>query len=71
MAQDLTNPFGYGQNQVQECHQSTGSYWFPTLSTGAPSHGCYAYWTRVTAYKNGKKVGNKDSNVLHVPSGCL
>jgi hypothetical protein len=70
MAQDYNAPWTGSHNQSQECHQSTGSYWFPTLSAGAPSSGCYAFWTRVSAYRNGTLVNNKNSNTIYVGSGC-
>lgn len=66
------NGSGYS-NRTQSCRTNRGSLtwsapdWF--LGNESTGPGTYEYYTRISAYKNGTRVANKDSNHVVVQSG--
>lgn len=66
------NSGGYS-NRTQACRTNQGSLtwsapdWFLGNESGGP--GTYEYYTRISAYRNGNLVTNKDSNHVRIVSG--
>jgi hypothetical protein len=52
------------QNESQACISSTGYHnWSaPSVQVTGTGTDCWRYWTRISAYVNGNRVANKDSN---------
>lgn len=62
-------PGGSVENRTKSCRSNSGSNTWSAPDYRYPTPGrnsCTSYYTRITAYRNGSTVANKNSNVVKV-----
>jgi hypothetical protein len=69
MSQNISVPLSGSTTDTVACNGALGSHTWsaPDYYQGSPPQTfCLAFWTRITAYTNGVKKANKDSNTILV-----